>query len=258
MKIIHATWEKRNLGCDAWEVILEKKDMTDVSGVIEALHNPQYAGAYVCLKLPVGNLKMVHALEDDGWRFLEVQHSLIDHFTPTDVFEQREKLSERLSLKEIEKTDAEWERIIEKITSGMFDTDRISLDPAFGPEIACIRYKNWIRDLMKKDESRLMVGEIAGQDVSFSVELFDGKCWHGVLGGVFAEYKNSGIGMFSMAGVDGNEGSSRSRTVVSSNNPAVVRAHQNCGRIIYKEMYVFRKLYWRSPDFLGMKTSKSL
>lgn len=69
MKIVHAVLEKRNLGRDAWEVTLDRKDLADVPGVIEALHDPRYSGSYVCLKLPVGNLKMVHALEDDGWGF---------------------------------------------------------------------------------------------------------------------------------------------------------------------------------------------
>ena len=85
MKIVHATWEKRNFGRDAYEVTLDRKDMDDVSAVIGTLSDARFNETYVCVKLPVGNLKIVHALEDLGFRFLETQLSLIDHFTPEDV-----------------------------------------------------------------------------------------------------------------------------------------------------------------------------
>ena len=75
MKIVEATWERRNFGRDAWEITLGREDLADVEKTLAALRDSRFAGAYVCVKMPVGNLKMLHALEDDGFRFLETQLS---------------------------------------------------------------------------------------------------------------------------------------------------------------------------------------
>ena len=242
MKIIHATWEKRNLGCDAWEITLDHKDMSDVTGVIETLRNPEYSGAYVCVKLPVGNLHMVHALEDEGFRFLEVQYSLIEHFLPMDVDIWTESVEGRVC-KEITKTESEWRRIVDKIDPEMFETDRISLDPLLGRDKACRRYQNWIMDMLKDPHVRMYVTEIDGLEVSFGVERTIGKRTQSILGGMFSQCKNQGMGLALFANAKTSSDGRRMRTHISSNNIDVLRVHQNCGRIIYKQMYVFRKFY---------------
>ena len=242
MKVTHATWERRNLGRDAWEITLDRKDMEDVSGVIKTLNDEKFKGAYVCVKLPVGNLKMVHALEDDGFRFLEVQLSLISHFEPANILSQRESMG-NVEFKTVEKTSEAWERIIQKVPAGLFDTDRIALDPRFGPDVARRRYQNWMRDLLANPKSRLTVMVVDGNEIAFGLDIVDEGRVEGVLGATFEEFRNSGYGMLSMAGYDEGELAMKHRTAVSSNNQAVLRTHQNCGRIIYKEMYVFRKIY---------------
>ena len=37
MKIIEATWEKRNLGCDAYEVLLDSEDLANFDSVLEKI-----------------------------------------------------------------------------------------------------------------------------------------------------------------------------------------------------------------------------
>ena len=76
MKIIKATWENRNLGCDAYEIKIEWKDFKNFQEVIDELKRQDFSGAYVTVKMPVGNLKTLHALEDAGFRFMETQFSL--------------------------------------------------------------------------------------------------------------------------------------------------------------------------------------
>ena len=34
MQIIEATWEKRNLNCEAYEINIEKEDLNDIKGLI--------------------------------------------------------------------------------------------------------------------------------------------------------------------------------------------------------------------------------
>ena len=239
MKIVEATWERRNFGRNVWEITLGREDMADVEKTLVALHDNCFAGAYVCVKMPVGNLKMMHALEDDGFRFLETQLSLMDRFKADDILGLCEKANERIEFRTVEKDEVAWERVIAKVVPEMFDTDRVSLDPELGPEIACTRYQNWMRDLRNDPRSELMVMLLNGQEIAFNVDVVEGNTRHGILAGNFPEFKNTGYGMALIAGP--REKQTKVRTAVSSNNPQVLRSHQNCGRVVYKEMYVLRK-----------------
>lgn len=251
MKIVEATWERRNLGRDVWEITLGREDMDDAEKTIAALHDNRFAGAYVCVKMPVGNLKMLHALEDDGFRFLETQLSLMDRFKVEDVVGQCAGENERIEFKVVEKKESAWEKVISKIVPGMFNTDRISLDPMLGAEIACRRYRNWMMDLIRDPRSVLTVMLLNGKEIAFNLDIEEGNTRHGILGGTFPEFKDTGYGMVLMAGP--REKKTKVRTAVSSNNPQVLRAHQNCGRVVYKEMYVLRKLM---PESRGKEVER--
>lgn len=244
MKTVHAVWERKNLGRDAWEVTLDKKDMTDVQSVIDALHAPQFDGCYVCVKLPVGNLHMVHALEDDGFRFLETQLHLVAALEPSDVMRYGES-ADHIPVEErvVPKTREDWGAIIEKITPGMFDTDRIALDPAFGPDVACQRYRGWCWDLFDNPKSVLKVLSINGQDSYFNIYLLDhgSDGYDGIIGGGFSEHKNTGLGALMCAKTMFEKG--KYKTSVSTNNFPVLKIHQHLGRIVCNERYVFRKIY---------------
>ena len=239
MKIVEATWDRRNFGRNAWEVTLGRDDMADVEKTRAALRDSRFAGAYVCVKMPVGNLKMLHALEDDGFRFLETQFSLIDKFSADDLMDVCEKAGEQVRIMIVEKDRAAWERVIAKIEPEMFDTDRISLDPLLGPKVACTRYQNWVRDLFDDPRSFLSVMVLDGEEIAFGVDIVDGRTSRGILGGIFPKFKYAGYGMALMAGP--RDRTYTLRAEVSSNNPYVLRVHQNFGRVIYKELYVLRK-----------------
>lgn len=252
MKIVEATWDRRNFGRDVWEITLGQGDMTDIEKTFEVLHDSRFAGAYVCIKMPVGNLKMLHALEDDGFRFLETQLSLMDRFEADDVMEMCARAGERIEFVTVQKEETAWERVISRVVPEMFDTDRISLDPLLGPEIACARYRNWMRDLRKDPKSELTVMLLDGKEIAFGLDIIEGSARHGILGGSFPEFKNTGYGTVVIAGKKKSNSALRLRTAVSSNNPRVLRIHQNCGRVVYKEMYVLRKFM---PD-LGVGNSQ--
>lgn len=243
MKIIKATWEKRNLGCEAYEISLDRKDLKDVENVIRTLHAQDFSDAYVLVKMPVGNLNMLHALEDDGFRFMETQLYLVDHFVPLESQEQIQEWMQGGERIIVPKTRECWDRIISRITPGMFDTDRICLDPKFGKEVACIRYQNWCRDLFDNHNSWMWVLSIDGEEVSFGINVRDEEknVDDGVLGGVFEQFKGMGYGIFQI--LDLKRTNVKNKTVVSSNNQNMLRVYQNYGRIIYKEMYVLRKIF---------------
>ena len=74
---------------------------------------------------------------------METQLYLKDHFAPLETPDQIKEWMNGAERVTVEKTCAAWGRVIDKITPGMFSTDRVSLDPLLGMDVACIRYKNW-------------------------------------------------------------------------------------------------------------------
>lgn len=248
MQIINATWEKRNFNMDAFEITLTKKDLKDFDNTLKKIEEQNFKNAYVVIKMPVGNLKALHKLEDLGYRFLETQFELVQHFEPKlgDYKNLIENSDDEITVEILPKDRDEWERIIQKITVGMFDTDRVSLDPFLGEEIACKRYQNWCRDLFKNPNSRLSVRKINGVEFGFALDIFDEKTGSidGVLGGVFTEFKGIGLGVTWLN--DKNVSKTEkvaNKMAVSSNNLNVFKIHQQCGRIVYKEKYILRKVY---------------
>ena len=243
MKIVNAFWEKRNLGCDAYEITLDRNDLKDFAHTLEELHAQSFEGAYVTLKMPVGDLKALHALEDEGFRFMETQFFLRDHFPPLEEPEQIQEWMQGAERIPVEKTREEWAKVIERITPGMFNTDRISLDPMFGEDVACTRYKNWCWDLFDNPDSWMWKLLLNGEEISFGINITDKQRGidDGILGGVFSEFQGRGYGVFQAIG--GKLSKNKNKTAISSNNFGMLRIYQNYGRIIYKELYVLRKFY---------------
>lgn len=242
MKITKATWEKRNFGMDVYEIFLDKKDLRNFDEVFQEIKDQGFQKAYVVIKMPVGNLKALHALEDDGYRFLETQLYLNDYFQPKDLelnIIRNETIRNNLTIEQIPKIREKWEEIIQKITPGTFDTDRVSLDPILGKEVACKRYQNWCRDLFDDLNSSMHVRKINGEIYGFGIDVVDKTgSIAGVLGAIFPSYRTTFLGI---SWIDNCAGSLK--TAVSSNNPSATKIHQHNGRIIYKMRYVLRKKY---------------
>lgn len=243
MKIIEATWEKRNFGMDTYEISLDKKDLRNFDDAYQKIKSQNFKNSYVVIKMPVGNLEALHKLEDDGYRFLETQLSLVDHFEPLDSEASILSNQEDVKTEILPKEKSEWEQIINKITPGMFDTDRVSLDPKLGKEIACKRYKNWCLDLFEKPNTNLYIKKINDVVFGFSIDVVDEKTGvvDALIGGNFEEFKNLGLGSVMLA--EAKNLKANRKTAVSTNNLPILKLHQHCGRVIYKERYVLRKIY---------------
>lgn len=243
MKIVEAVWEKRNLGMDAYEISLTKKDLADVDNVLNFLRQQNFQNCYVVIKLPVGNLKILHALEDEGYRFMETQFEMKDYFQPYEDDDIIKELKNSCVREVVPKTREAWEEIISRITPGMFDTDRISLDQNFGPEVACKRYQNWCRDLFDNPDSYMWILKSNDDIVSFSVCIYNRQKEQdeGVIGGVFENQKGNGFGL--LQAVHQCDFVHPTRTTVSSNNLTVLKIYQKYGTIIIGEKYVLSRSY---------------
>ena len=243
MKIVHATWENRNLGRDAYEITLNRADLRSLELTLEKIHAQDFSGAYVVIKMPVGDLRALHMLEDDGFRFIEMQLHLVQYFEPHEDNCVIDGARHTKWIK-VAKNREDWERVIQKITPEMFEKDRISLDPLLGNEMACHRYQNWCRDLYDDPMSELQVFKVNGEEVCFELNVYDSKnsVYNKVLGGVFADFKQQGYGALPSL-QERIPKISKVKTVVSSNNLAMLRIHQFYGKIVTSGCYVLRKIY---------------
>ena len=247
MKKVNATWEKLNFGFDAVEVTLSISDFAQPKKLFADLSalaaKPQ---VYVLVKMPVGNLDILHALEDQGFRFLETQFhidkSLPGYVSPPEI----SSLNYQLHKIEVPKSEELWRNIADRMTNDMFYTDRVYLDPVFPVGVSRIRYANWLMDLLHVSDSHLSIWMLEDQEISFSMVRIDEdrKVVHGILGGIFQEYQNAGLGMAVWdAGLHchSRHGMRLSKTVISSNNLPILRLYTYFGYRITKEMYVLRK-----------------
>lgn len=248
MKIIKATWENRNLGCDAYEIKIEWKDFKNFQEVIDELKRQDFSGAYVTVKMPVGNLKALHALEDAGFRFMETQFSLKLDLTNYETPKMLLPFLREFERIEVEKTKEAWQKIVDMITPDMFTTDRIYLDPLLPQGVSCVRYKNWMMDLVERPDAHLFVCKDGKDVLGYGLDIYDEKkkTVYGLLGGVFEKFQGEGYGLLQWDhGFRENKkkGFVSFGTEISSNNQSVMDVYMFFGNKITKQVYVLRKKF---------------
>lgn len=246
MKIINAVWEKRNIGCDAYEIILDTKDLKDFAMTLKQIREQNFSNSYVVIKMPVKNLCVLHALEDEGFHFMETQFHmkkvLQDYETPKIIT----NLKNILEQKEICKNFADWKQVTDLMTDNMFYTDRIYLDPKLAPGTSCKRYQNWILDLVNDERAHLFGYYYKNTLVGLGLIKInlEEKIVYDLLEGILEKYQNTGFGymMFDRALKSyQNLGMVRLETSISSNNLSIIKLDQTFGYLIEGEDYVLRK-----------------
>lgn len=245
MKIVHAIWERRNLGMDAWEITVEQEDFKSFDDVIRRLKDFLVAGTYIVVKMPVGNYASMCALEALGFKFVETQMQIIcdfDRFRMPPLFARME---DYLTCEELEHADERWDLIISRISEDMFVSDRIFLDPAFPPGTSAIRYKNWLRDMRGDETKHMMIRHSAkdGTITSFDVLTYRGANAIAILGGVFPDQQMLGIPhLLSLFKYLRQRGCSKFITHISSNNLSVMRVYAQMGGVVSDAQYVYQRV----------------
>lgn len=244
MKVCNASWEQRNIGMPAWEVELEAEDGCDSAAIVERLHDSAFAGSYVCVKMPVGDMRLVHALEDDGFRFVETQLGIAAELTSWQVPALLVRYVSCLRCETVQDDEQSWAEVIDRITDEMFVTDRMYLDPKMPCGTSACRYRNWMRDMMSDPEKTLLVWRKAKTDefVGFDVMSSMAPTARAVLGGVFTRQTLMGlIHVCCFLRQLRAGGAQRYETSISSNNLPMLRCYAQLGAVVQGATYVFRK-----------------
>jgi len=144
MIINHATWEKRNIGKECREIIIEPEDESDINQVRRSIK--ENIVEYTVVKVPTGLTNVMFLLQDMGFYFIEGQTQMSHDLKCHEVCiteEIREKVK-HCSLLKME--ESELPRLFCELRKEIFYTDRISIDPEFGKAISAERYINWVKD----------------------------------------------------------------------------------------------------------------
>jgi hypothetical protein len=242
IKIINATWEKRNLEKDVSEIIVDKNaELNDLKNCISKLNSD-----LVYCKVHNLNLNAIKFLEEEGFKYCENIFSLkkrLRFFQIHDVF--KNALSQLYSTP-IKKNDLEL--ILSEFDKGIFETDRISLDPEFGYKISNKRYKNWVKD-MYNSNGEYQIKIVKNKDhkpIGFYTNKYINKIAYAPLGGMFSNYRMSGLGhsIIYFPLIDAlNNNCKVVKTQISSNNLPVFNIYSSVFGFEITENHVVLKKF---------------
>ena len=242
MKIIDCIWEVENLGDRTAEVIVEKGDAFQK----ESFEEIERKYSYVVVKVPMKQVEYNWGLSHLGYIFSEIQCKLYKKFCDFNFNDKFIKMVyDAIDFKEIHDEQL-FNEVIENITPNMFSTDRITLDPYYGPEIGCQRYKNWMRTAFDKKTAKFIASYYKNQLSGFSMYRKDKDIVDGILGGNFQDFQSSALGIITptrhfLYAQKNNVPFKKYHTSISSNNVPVWQLYNYLNYKIDQLYYVFVK-----------------
>jgi hypothetical protein len=230
VKIVNADWEKRNFGVTTQELIIEDTDtVTEIEEGLSSL-----SAQYQVVKLPVNQIIHSGKIEQQGFSFIEtIVHIDADKHTWGKVLPDYKIM-----------TESEREAMIGHIASGMFHTDRFSVDPFFPKDKVAGRYVNVVHDELGRGAVSLGLiheGEIVGFAILRKLEEEAYVC---PLCGIYPQYLGRKLSKLivgcGLAYIEDNGGGIL-YSGVSSNNIASLRTHMKAGHAPNAITYIFIK-----------------
>jgi len=236
MKITNCTWELNNLGCKVAEV-----DCTSDAAIDPlALEAVEKEFDYVVVKVPMLKPQINFSLSKMQYTCIEAQLSIKAKIC--DLNEQRWLLENLGQVQtELINNEAELSDLLSLMTESMFTTDRIYLDPNFGPTYSLNRYRNWISSEFSRGTKLYKIIH-DGVWVGFFLPKEKDGVMDGLLGGLFAQYQGEGLGIvlpLLPILIDGDI--KKYETKISSNNFPVIQVYNQCGYRFGNVEYVFVK-----------------
>jgi hypothetical protein len=247
MEVINAFWERRNFGYDVIEVIIDNSDLNNIDYLIKEIDGICLKCNYVVVKFPVGNLQLLHALQNIGFYFMETMFELrmdIKDYKVPNIFS---RYINEVYYEEIEKDFSKWTGIIGRIETGMYSTDRVYLDPMLNKDVSLKRYRNWIMDYVNNPNACLYTinSKKNSEIIGCGIYVIEEYVMRGIIGGIFTKYQKLGFGAAItdvQMSIALKKGISMFLTNISSNNIANLKLHSMFGFLFKNERYVMRKI----------------
>ena len=242
MKIVHATWEQTNLGVNAYETILTESDT--LAAYAEAEQELLAEGAeYLVVKTPVNCPAFLFGLPELGYANIEtVFHVAIrrdEYHMPASIA----RFDRGLSVCELLQK-ADQDRVCAFIRSGVFKSDRVSVDPAFSSAQAGNRYANWLGQMLARGGKLFEVSQGDKPIGFFVIMRVDEQTVDPVLMGLYDEANDRGMGaLLHKKTLDTcfTQVCARLTSTIVSNNAKVLRVYTNAGASITDTLYTYVK-----------------
>lgn len=241
MKIVEAIWEKDNIGSDVIEFTIEKSDVLSDDEILSFPNTYDYK----VVKVPVNMTHINWVLGNNGYTMIETQIKLskkISDFNFEDRFIKR--LLPFVSYRKVSSID-HLNMILQRISPQMFITDRIALDPYYGSEVGCNRYKNYISTSFNKRTAEIIGVFFKDQLVGFEMYTINERICHGILGGIFDDVRIPGIGFLVACSpllfTSKENNTNKFVADISTNNIPVVELYEYLHFHIDEMTYVFVK-----------------
>lgn len=232
MNIINAVWEKRNLGVTTQEVIIEKTD--DINEICAALDD--LSAEYRVVKVCAGNISVMWELEKKGYNYIETTINVTNDLKNLELDGFLKRIDDGISYEVM--TCGDIEEMNREIEKGLFNTDRIALDPFFSDEQAAHRYICWIQDEMSRG-AELYKYVYKGDNVGFfTFKHIGNDVYYPFLAGIYKKYQKSPLGMVYLYKplVEAKKRNGKGvSTYISTNNANALRMHVQFG-FTFKEM----------------------
>lgn len=191
MKIIDAVWEKRNLGVDTMEFEIDADDNAQEVKKILSENEKDYN----VVKVISGRPDLNFLVQQLGYTYIETSFNLVFDLKKqaVNLSPIQKRMSDCVAYAMMD--DHDLEELFEELRKGMFTTDRIAVNPAFGVEIANKRYINWIRDERKRGTGIFKM-TYKGYSIGFFVLRELGQdIYNSMLVGMYEKYFKSGLGI---------------------------------------------------------------
>ncbi len=239
MKIVDCPWELVNLDCRVAEISVSAGEAINKEKIQELESDYDY----LVLKIPSGAMSHNIVAAQMGFTLAETQMEMAKHKKDWNFENDQltKRLMEQLSVERIT-TEEDFEELMSLITDDMFSTDRIYLDPEFGPKYSVKRYKNWTRTEWENG-SLLYKHLFRGKYVGYSLAKKQREELICLLAGCFEQYQKTGIGLWIplVPELYPNMEYSRYSTHISANNIPVWRMYNHQKYEVTNFDYVFVK-----------------
>ena len=245
MTIVETPWERRNLGVKSSAVLDFKRDDTPSDIDFSRLSSFSYLEA----RVPVNKMDLVQTLTDAGFRFSEVQFNLaadLNELESENPFSKyADAFSYHIALPE------EVAAIYHEIRfSNIFTTDKIALNPHFGPSVSGNLYALWLENEIAQDTAFPFVVDYQNTPIGFFVlKKINERTGDSMLAGLFntQESRGSGFSTILFPMVEAKKRNMKKIiTSVSSNNPDSLKVHLALGYKILKMSYILSRVI---PDY---------
>ena len=243
MKTVHAVWEMENIGQNTYEITLDENDSMD--RFIEEDRRCITAGAqYIVVKTPVNRPDFLFSMNSLGYQFVETVYHVQIKRKAYHMPEAICRFDRDFTVIPVADDITAKERMFAFIRKGIFMTDRVSIDPFFGPIVGGNRYANWLASMMQNGGDAYEV-LLKNKPIGFFVICRkDETTVDPVLMGLYNEAEDRGIGTLlhkktldTCFTYDCNQLTS---TIVS-NNAKIFSVYLNAGASITNTLYTYVK-----------------